>query len=211
MRVGTLGIGGGGRNRTAVRRYSRPGTTCLAHRLVSPCGNTACEAHRRTHPLDLGHGWRVAAAADPVIMTLHPRAQAQVGSGLGLKRPERRRRRWRLIVCRWINEESCPLGMRRAISQPPSKPMHPRDREFVSMESFFRSTGAVWGAGEGGSSPPAASTPVTRPCCGGAWPAVSRAPSRGRGRPRACRGPVCPWRGRFPASPCCPSSTARSG
>ena len=127
MRVGTLGIGGGGRNRTAVRRYSRPGTTCLAHRLVSPCGNTACEAHRRTHPLDLGHGWRVAAAADPVIMTLHPRAQAQVGSGLGLKRPERRRRRWRLIVCRWINEESCPLGMRRAISQPPSKPVHPRE------------------------------------------------------------------------------------
>ena len=87
-----------------------------------------------------------------MIMTLHPRAQAQVGSGLGLKRPERRRRRWRLSFCRWINEESCPLGMRRAISQPPSKPMHPRDREFVSMESFFRSTPAVWGRGGAGSS-----------------------------------------------------------
>ena len=59
-------------------------------------------------------------------MTRHRRARAQVGSGLGLKRPERRRRRWRLIVCRWINEESCPLGMHRSISPPPSKPGHPR-------------------------------------------------------------------------------------
>ena len=73
-------------------------------------------------------------------MTLHPRAQAQVGSGLGLKRPERRRRRSRLSFCRWIIEESCPLGMRRAISQPPSKPVHPRNREFLYRwsRSFVR-------------------------------------------------------------------------
>ena len=81
------------------------------------------------------------------MMTLHPRAQAQVGSGLGLKRPERRRRRWRLIVCRWINEESCPLGMRRAISQPPSKPMHPRSREFVRWSRSFDRRGEYGGAG----------------------------------------------------------------
>ena len=74
----------------------------------------------------LSHGWRVAAMADPVMMTLHPRAQAQAGSGLGLKRPERRRRRWRLSVCSWIYEESYPLGMRQTISLPPSKPVHPR-------------------------------------------------------------------------------------
>src|SRR5690606_35574463 len=28
--------------------------------------------------------------------------------------------------CRWINEESCPLGMRQSTSHPPSKPGHPR-------------------------------------------------------------------------------------
>src|SRR5579871_3229666 len=39
---------------------------------------------------------RTAISGDPVIMTLHPRAQAQVGSGLGLKRPERSCRRWQL-------------------------------------------------------------------------------------------------------------------
>ena len=45
--------GGGGGNRTPVRRHSMPGTTCLAHRSISPCGNTVCEAHRRAHPLKL--------------------------------------------------------------------------------------------------------------------------------------------------------------
>jgi len=59
-------------------------------------------------------------------MTLHPRAQAQGGSGPSLKRLRRRRRRWRLKFCSWINEESYPLGMRQSISRPPSKPGHPR-------------------------------------------------------------------------------------
>ena len=88
--------GGGGRNRTAVRRHSMPGTTCLARCLISDGGNTTCEAHRHPYPLSLSPGWRVAAEAYPVMMTLHPRAQAQVGSGLGLKRPERSCRRWQL-------------------------------------------------------------------------------------------------------------------
>src|SRR5690348_7002395 len=68
-----------------------------------------------------------ATDGDPVMMTLHPRARAQVGSGLGLKRPERRRRRWRLIVCHRINEEDDALGMLQATSQPPSKPGRPRE------------------------------------------------------------------------------------
>ena len=103
-----------------------PGTTCLARCLISNDGNTTCEAHRHPYPLYLDNGWRVATTIDPVILTLHPRAQAQVGSGLSLKRLERRRRRWRLRFCSWINEESYPLGMRQVISQPPSKPVHPR-------------------------------------------------------------------------------------
>ena len=41
-------IGGGGRSRTAVRRHSISGTTCLAHRWVSSRGSTACEAHPGT-------------------------------------------------------------------------------------------------------------------------------------------------------------------
>lgn len=79
-------------------------------------GNTACEAHPGKSLLWFGPQPAGMALDDPVIMTLHPRARAQVGSGLGLKRPERRRRRWRLMVCRWINEVSDSLGMRQAIS-----------------------------------------------------------------------------------------------
>ncbi len=67
-----------------------------------------------------------AGADDPVIVTLHPRAQAQVGSGLGLKRPERRRRRSRLVFCHRINEEDDALGMLQTTSRPPSKPCRPR-------------------------------------------------------------------------------------
>src|SRR3546814_12022869 len=43
-----LGIGGGGGNRTRVRRHSIPGTTCLAHRWISFPDSTVCEAHRGT-------------------------------------------------------------------------------------------------------------------------------------------------------------------
>ncbi len=118
--------GGGGGSRTRVRRRLTPGTTCLAHRWVSFAGSTVCEARRRTSLLDLTADRQAAIRSDPVIVTLHPRAQAQVGSGLGLKRPERSCRRWQLKVCDWINEESHPLGMHQTISQPPSKPVHPR-------------------------------------------------------------------------------------
>ena len=73
-----------------------------------------------------------AGADDPVIMTLHPRAQAQVGSGLGLKRPERRRRRSRLSFCHRINEEDDALGMLQTTSRPPSKPCRPRGSQMVA-------------------------------------------------------------------------------
>src|SRR3546814_6201621 len=43
-----LCIGGGGGNRTRVRRHSIPGTTCLAHRWISFPDSTVCEAHRGT-------------------------------------------------------------------------------------------------------------------------------------------------------------------
>jgi hypothetical protein len=61
----------------------------------------------------------------PVIMTLRPRARAQAASGLGLRRPERRRRRWRLWMCHRISEVGDDLGMRQAMSQSPSKPVAP--------------------------------------------------------------------------------------
>ena len=41
-------IGGDGGNRTRVRRYSIPGTTCLAFRWVSSPSSTAREAHPGT-------------------------------------------------------------------------------------------------------------------------------------------------------------------
>ena len=100
-------------------------------------------------------------------MTLHPRARAQVGSGLGLKRPERRRRRWRLGFCSWINEESYPLGMRQAISRPPSKPVHPRETSIIADPT---SIGAIRGRArrEGPSARPRVHWPLMlgpcRPC-----------------------------------------------
>jgi len=46
--IRTLQFGGGGRNWTAVRRHSIPGTTCLSRRWVSSCSSTVGQAHRRT-------------------------------------------------------------------------------------------------------------------------------------------------------------------
>src|SRR5690348_5510887 len=85
------------------------------------------KAHFETSLLDLTGRRQAAATSDPVIMTLHPRARAQTGSGLGLKRPERRRRRSRLVFCHRINEEDDALGMLQATLLPPSKPIAPGD------------------------------------------------------------------------------------
>src|SRR6476469_10195033 len=52
--------GGGGGNRTRVRRHSIPGTTCLARCSISDDGNTTCEARRHPYPLRFGTCWRVA-------------------------------------------------------------------------------------------------------------------------------------------------------
>jgi len=49
-------FGGGGGNRTPVRKSYVPGSTCIARRLVSSCGNTTCEAHRRTSRLGVSRG-----------------------------------------------------------------------------------------------------------------------------------------------------------
>jgi len=49
-RVAVL-FGGGGGNRTRVRRFYVPGSTCIARCLISSRGNTTCEAHRRTSRL----------------------------------------------------------------------------------------------------------------------------------------------------------------
>ena len=116
--------GGGGGNRTPVRRYSRPGTTCLARCLVSDGGNTTCEAPT---PIPLCSRCRLTGRRRPRSCDddLHPRAQAQ-GVGARPKRPERRRRRSRLSFCSWINEESYPSACARRF-RTPSKPVHPRE------------------------------------------------------------------------------------
>ena len=121
-------IGGGGGNRTRVRRRSAPGATCLAHRLVLVRRQHGVRSAPLDQPLGFSPGRKAPASGDPVMMTLHPRAQAQAGSGLGLKRPERRRRRSRLGFCHRINEEDDALGMLQATSRPPSNPGRPRGR-----------------------------------------------------------------------------------
>ena len=118
-------IGGGGGNRTRVRRFYVPGSTCVARRSISSRGNTTRKAHPGTSRFGVSLARPTARFGDSVMMTLHRRARTQAGSGLGLKRPERSCRRWQLRVCGWINEESCPLGMHQAISISPSKPIAP--------------------------------------------------------------------------------------
>ena len=75
-------IGGGGRNRTAVRRHSIPGTTCLALRWISSRDSTARKAHPRTSLLKVdrelaGGGSRRFRDSDPTL-----RARTQAVSGL---------------------------------------------------------------------------------------------------------------------------------
>ena len=120
-------IGGGGGNRTRVRKHSTPGTTCLSRCSISSTGNTACQAHRWTSLLGLTRYRQAAVTGGPVWMTPSPPAQARVGRGLGLiRRPERSCRRWQLYVCHWFYEVSDDLGMHQAVLRPPSKPGRPR-------------------------------------------------------------------------------------
>lgn len=104
-------------------------------------GNSTNKAHRAASLLCSRPRATGMPQDHPVIMTLHPRARAQAGSGLGLKRPERRRRRWRLWNCHRIIEVGDDLGMHQAMSQSPSKPVAPVDG---------RCRGRSMGAGAGG-------------------------------------------------------------
>lgn len=60
-----LVFGGGGGNRTRVRRRSAPGATCLSRCLISSGGNTARKAHHRTSLLDLACNRKAPAQAIP--------------------------------------------------------------------------------------------------------------------------------------------------
>jgi hypothetical protein len=121
--------------------HSISGTTCLARCSISHDGNTTCEAHRHTHPLCFSHRLTGRHRRRSCDMTLHPRAQAQVGSGLGLKRPERRRRRWRLSFAAGLTRKAAPSACAVSTSRPPSKPGHPRFVGNVNLP-----TCEVWGA-----------------------------------------------------------------
>src|SRR5690606_738226 len=89
-------------------------------------------------------------------------------------------------VCRWINEESCPLGMHQVISRPPSKPVHPRERR-------SRLTGPVEGRSDPVHGARAAVEPGVQACryavrMSQAMPDSTG--STGRSRPRVRRGYV---------------------
>src|SRR5690348_8057712 len=64
-RGGPVSFGGGGGNRTPVRRRSAPGATCLAHRSISSRGNTMGKVHRGTSTFWFNRGRRAATAAIP--------------------------------------------------------------------------------------------------------------------------------------------------
>ena len=77
-----VGVGGGGGNRTPVRRFYIPGSTCVARRLISSRGNTTRKAHLGTSRFGVSLTRPTARFGDSVMMTLHRRARTQAGSGL---------------------------------------------------------------------------------------------------------------------------------
>src|SRR3546814_20117329 len=89
--------------------------------------------------------------------------------------------------CSWINEESYPLGMRQAISRPPSKPVHPRDVDHADMDEY---------RGEGG--------PCKRDCGSGRPPFTPAIPSR-----RALLNPMRPPHGTDLPPPGSPTTPGR--
>jgi hypothetical protein len=133
-------IGGGGGNRTRVRKSYVPGSTCLARCLISSCGNTTCKAHRKTSLLELADDRQAAIRSDLVIVTLHPRAQAQVGSGLSLKRLERSCRRWQLKFAAGLTRKAAPSACTRRFRDPR------RSRSPPEVKTPF----AVYGCGVAG-------------------------------------------------------------
>ena len=128
-------FGGGGRNRTAVRKHSAVGTTCLVGHLISPRrrGQTRCD--RTSHlfltcsPSDPGARDRSKCPrCDQPLPASHPGRALPGARSSGIKPPERTFRRSQLNLRLLVINEVKRLGMPRAVSQPPSKPVHPRNR-----------------------------------------------------------------------------------
>lgn len=128
IRVGILVNGGGGRNRTAVRRYLMPGTTCLARCLISDDGNTTCEARRHPHPLWFrsqltGRRRHLSRDNDPTSTSTGTSgfgAYALSGESVDV------------VVGVWVfaaglSRKATPSACAVRSRNPPSKPVHPRE------------------------------------------------------------------------------------
>ena len=125
--------GGGGENRTRVRKHSTVGTTCLVGHLLSPCrrGQTRCD--RTSHlvltccPSDPGARDRSKCPrCDQPLPASHPGRALPGARSSGIKPLERTFRRSQLSLRLLRFNEDKRLGMPRAALIPPSKPVHPR-------------------------------------------------------------------------------------
>ena len=100
--------GGGGGNRTRVRKRSAFGSTCLAasfHLTVSPPDGQGCET---TSLRDLTASSEAIEAASLCESTsgIRTHRHVTVEGWLPLRRPERSCRRWQLMCCSRIYEEA---------------------------------------------------------------------------------------------------------
>jgi hypothetical protein len=105
-------VGGAGGNRTRVRKSSTTSSTCVVDLFKSRCALSRSTGRYASSHLLFSSPTSDPPEHDPMKMTLPPLAgpgpSATRCSGLGLKRPERNARRWRLWFCQWINEEKAP-------------------------------------------------------------------------------------------------------
>ena len=92
------GIGGGGGNRTRVRKHSAFGSTCLAAPLLLTASPPDGQGSETASPLGFSEVLRDEGLHELVKFDpWNPTAQARLGQRLaGIKQPERSCRRWQL-------------------------------------------------------------------------------------------------------------------
>jgi hypothetical protein len=113
----TFVIGGGGGNRTRVRKYSAFGSTCLADSIsLIDCYPNGRENNQRFRKV-LASQYRtdiIAILCESTPVTGRISTHRADGTLLGIKQRVRSCRRWQLKCCRWIYEvfctSACPLG-----------------------------------------------------------------------------------------------------
>jgi hypothetical protein len=154
--VGPWVFGGGGRNRTAVRKSSTDSSTYLAWLFVlvrnPPTGRLVADEPLGFRALPRGEEAPLAHVNDSAVDCSTRPMSKPVRSPAGVRRLERNARRWRLLLSSGFTRELV-LGMHCSALRPTSKPGRPHVRDYFILIWFASYThsslaGAHFGRGE---------------------------------------------------------------